>query len=290
MAVWMTIEVARPAGDTASGAKSSESGTSAVLFAAAGASSSERAPFQDRFMKEWPQLTLEASRAAAACCARTLQTGVEAPLSRYEDRVATLPVHAPGQADALLFHSGGRSVAPALLQHLPTNVSNFFHPDILPVMPDETASARAVAEAISVERRGEDPFWTSDERPSGQRAAALGRRLKVQYVLMARVSDLELALVNGPRMAAGALSTDRTADVLTADSAPRDTATAEAIGALVRVSDGAVLWNERTKATMSGQLEGRGLENARRHMAIDAVRFSLLQLERRFKQFRLRYE
>jgi hypothetical protein len=241
-------------------------------------------------MKEWLQLTLEASRATAACCGKTLQTGIEAPLSRYSDRVAIMPVHAPSQADALLFHSGGRSVAPGALQHLSTDVSDYFHPDVLPVLPDAVVPGRSVAETVPAVQREDENLWTSDERPAAQRVASLGRRLKVQYVLMARVSDLELALIRPAQTATALSSADSHSNAQSTDAGTRDTATAEAIGALVRVSDGEVLWNERTKATMTGQQEGAGNEKSRRHMAVDAVRFSLIQLERRFRQYRLRFE
>jgi len=288
--VWATIELSRPSGASGTTADSSDSRAQTVRYAAAGASASERAPFQDRFMKDWLQLTLEASRATAANCAKSLQTGIEAPLSRYGDRVAVTPVHAPSQADALLFYSGGRTVAPGSIQHLSTDVSSYFHPDVLPVLPDSAISGASVVKTIAAMDRDDEQLWTADERPSAQHAAELGRRLKVQYVLMARVSDLELALLHTPRAGAGARSADNPTDGLTADSATRDTATAEALGAFVRVSDGAILWNERTTATMTGQQDGADIEKSRRKMAVDAVRFSLLQLERRFRQYRLRFE
>jgi hypothetical protein len=71
----------------------------------------------------------------------------------------------------------------------------------------------------------------------------------------------------------------------------QESATAEAIGALVRVSDGAVLWSARTTATMTGSTRANETAPAaRRRVALDAVRFSLVQLERRFRQYRHRFE
>ena len=103
---------------------------------------------------------------------------------------------------------------------------------------------------------------------------------------MARVSDLELAVTTVPTSAASTPPKDPRPD---ADA--QESATAEAIGALVRVSDGAVLWNARTTATMSGGVRANETPAASRsRIALDAVRFSLVQLDRRFRQYRHRFE
>jgi hypothetical protein len=109
---------------------------------------------------------------------------------------------------------------------------------------------------------------------------------------MARISDLQLALTGSAPVARGpaaAAAPPSTVDPAT-DAPMMETATAEAIGALVRVSDGAILWNERTTATMTAGKPGPQPESVRRRVAVDAVRFSLVQLERRFRQYRLRFE
>ena len=105
-----------------------------------------------------------------------------------------------------------------------------------------------------------------------------------------RVSDLELALSSGTNSATRPAQPTGQAAVSPEGPSGNESASAEAIGALVRVSDGAVLWNEQTRATMTEQAGNARLDKARRHMAADAVRFALLQLERRFRQYRLRFQ
>jgi len=260
-------------------------------YAAAGAAVSERVPFQNRFLKEWPQLSAEAAHQAASVAARTLATGVVAPFAHEGDHVAILPVNAPAQADALVFHPGGRSVLPSALQHLPTDVSAYYHPDVLPLFPDAVVNTRDTGRALATEKRHVEALWMKNEMPDSAEAAAFGKRLKVQYVLLARVSDLELAMGDSAAVPVDLASPihGRPNEKAPPNSTPLDTASAEAVGALVRVSDGAVLWQGRTTATTTRQIGDRNAAT-RTRVAFDAVRFSLLQLERRFRQYRLRFE
>ncbi len=289
LSIWTTVRILRP------GSRSTTAGAappSVLELPAAGASATERAPFQERFMKDWPQLLTDAARQAAAITVRTLVAGEVAPFVRVSERVGVAPVSAPAQADALVFHAAGRTVVPAALTGLPVDVSTYFHPDLLPLFPDDVVSSVGAATALAGEPPGAGGLWTKSEAPDSVRAAALGRRLKVQYIVMACVCDLEMAL-NDPQQGRDRLASHTAIgaqDGQSADSPALESATAEAIGALVRVSDGAILWRDRTSATMHGGAGGSGAAAFRKHIALEAIRFSLVQLERRFRQFRLRYE
>lgn len=289
--LWATFRLFRPRMARPGGTVRAPGAREEFEFPAAGASTSERAPFQRRYMKEIPQLALEAARECAAVGARTLATGIVAPLMREQDRAAIAPVSAPSQADALLFHAGGRTVVPAALTNLPRDVSSLFHPDLLPLLPDAIVTSREVAGILADEKLQAGRLWGKDEMLDRRRSVELGKRAGVEYVLLARISDLELALNESPseeaksRAAFGAVSErDRP------DSANMESATAEATGALVRVSDGVVLWQERTKAMMTGSMHASGSEDSRRHIARDAEKFALAQLDRRFRQYRMRFE
>jgi len=169
---------------------------------------------------------------------------------------------------------------------MPVDVSSYFRPDLLPIFAGDVISYKGTANALAADRQRTDSLWHKNEMPDAAGAAALGRRLKVQYVLMANVPDLEMAIVTAPS------SKDiLSPGVPTGETEAQESATAEAIGALVRVSDGAVLWNARTTATMTGGTRANETPAAaRRRVAMDAVRFSLVQLERRFRQYRHRFE
>ncbi len=69
-------------------------------------------------------------------------------------------------------------------------------------------------------------------------------------------------------------------------------ARAVAIGALVRVEDGKILWFERTTATMSAHdIKVTGIDDfsTSKKLVNDVSRFSLLQLQRRFALYRRQF-
>ena len=229
---------------------------------------------------------------AANVAARTVATGIAAPLMLETDRVALAPVLSPTQADALMFGAGGRQVIPRAVQQLSPDLSRYFRPTLLPLFPDSIVTPREFASALTDQKRGGAALWIGNETPDGRAVAALGRRLRAQYILLARISDLEMALapISGAP-ASGALEANPRQGALPADGVPPDdSATAESVGALVRVSDGAVLWQERATATWSAGASSPRNATARQHTALNAARFSLAQLERRFRQYRRRFE
>jgi len=143
-----------------------------------------------------------------------------------------------------------------------------------------------------MERRAPESLWNRNESPDSVAVAALGKRLGVQYVLMARISDLEMSLTAQDSRSAGKAEAPvkRTVASQDEDTAPAESASAEAIGALVRVSDAALLWNHRTSATWQGRNRGAQDAAGRKRTAESAIRFALAQLDHRFQIYRRRFE
>jgi hypothetical protein len=289
----------RNSSGTDAGTKTTKASIVTTDYPISGAASSERAPFQSRYLKDWTQLVQEAGKQAAGIASQTFLTGNIAPFARQSDIVALIPVESPAQADALIFKSAGRRVIPNALTHLPSDVSARFHPPLLPLFDDAVLKSDSVKHALSGLRLAPDSLWSKAEMPDTAKARLLGLQLKADYILMARIGDLEIAQEMGrPRGSApsnlnvNAEARDPGAGSRTL-SGQQVSASAEAIGAFVRVSDGALLWHERTTATSTIALPAgtpEGDSPAARRAATDAIQFALLQLERRFRQFRSRYE
>lgn len=268
-------------------------------YPAAGAASSDRAPFQSHYLKDWTQLVQEAGNQAASIAAQTFATGIVAPLARQGEKVALPPVTAPVHADALIFKATGRMVMPNALSKLPSDVSSRFHPNLLPLFDDAMIRPETVKRTLRALRIPPDALWTKEELPDISKARLLGSRMKADYLLMARIGDLELAQEMGSPGNTESSSLEEPGQEKRAGVSPqsraseRMTARAEAIGAFVRVSDGAVLWHERTTATSASSASPGNPEGdspAARKAVSAAVHFALLQLVRRFRQYRSRYE
>ncbi|HLV79858.1 MAG TPA: hypothetical protein VKT32_06225 [Chthonomonadaceae bacterium] len=263
---------------------------------AAGAASSGRALFRMGYARTRLNLADQAARQAAARAAHTLETGEAGPLMQPQDRIALAPVPAPPQADQLLFTPQGRRVLPGVVRGLPPDVSSRFTPDLLPLFGKAVIALEETRRAMT--RLGLAPaaLWAQEEQPEKARAQALGRQLGVDYLLLAHVTDIEMeagtadpqaghpAGPGGGRLAGSALESAR-------PMARERVARAEAAGALVRVADGAVLWSDRAAESMTVRPEDSltaGLSD--RQVAEDAVHFALLELQRRFRRYRARFE
>lgn len=271
-------------------------------FSVAGAASCGRAFLRPTYNKSVLVLVREATQRAAAEAARTLRTGKVAPLARDGDRIAIAPVLSPATADALLFRASGRRTLAAAVNDLPRDVSDRFTPDLLPLAPAAIIDARAVRQLLL--RTGAEPetLWREHERPDTARVCAVGRRLRVDYVLMARVTDIEIE--EGPLEIVPSITSIDPTEVRTGagpDAAPmvatnEETecgARAEVTGALVRVADGVVLWDSRTTATMTARPPRRGAaftRDSERRVAVDAVRFALLHLQRELASYRAGFD
>ncbi len=230
--------------------------------------------FKESYRRTAVQLATEAAQQAAAVAAHTFWTGEIAPFAQAEERVALLPVPAPTDADALLFTQEGRRVASAAVRDLPADLATQFQPDIAPlggkdVVPVERSRAMLKREGITV-----DALWRQDQ-PETARVQALGKRLEVSYVLMAHITAVELQ--TGTPDAAQAFATRE--------------ARAEAVGALIRVADGVVLWQDLATATMTLRPTGDNKTHSIDREAVqEAEHFALTALQRRFRAYRARFE
>lgn len=230
--------------------------------------------FKESYRRTAAQLTTEAAQQAAAVAAHTFWTGEIAPFARAEERVALLPVPAPTDVDALLFTPEGRRVASAAVRDLPADLATQFQPDIAPlsgkeIVPVERSRALLKQEGLTV-----DALWRQDQ-PEAARVQALGGRLEVTYVLMAHITAVELQTG----------TSDSTQAFATRE------ARAEAVGALIRVADGVVLWQDRATATMTLRPTGdKKTPSIDKQAVEEAEHFALTALQRRFRAYRARFE
>lgn len=230
--------------------------------------------FKESYRRTAVQLAAEAAQQAAAVADHTFRTGEIAPFGQAEERVALLPVFAPANADALIFAPEGRRVAAAAVRDLPADLASQFHPDIAPLSGREVVSAARSGAILKQEGITVEALWRQDQ-PEATRVQALGARLGVSYVLMAHITAVELQ--TGTPDAGAAFATRE--------------ARAEAVGALVRVADGVVLWQDHAAATMTlhptGDARSRSID---KEAVQEAEHFALTELQRRFRAYRARFE
>jgi len=244
------------------------------VFPFAGTAAAGHTMFQEGYSRSAVQLATEAAQQAAAVASHTFWTGEIAPFARAEERVALLPVPAPLTADALLFTSEGRRVAAAAVRDLPADLAAQFHPEISPLSGKEIVSAERSRSLLRQEGITADALWRQDQ-PEVARVQALGALLQVSYVLMAHITAAELQ--TGTPDAGQAFATRE--------------ARAEAVGALVRVADGIVLWQDHATATMTLHPTGDNRSSSIDKQAVEeAEHFALTALQARFRTYRARFE
>ncbi|MDE2126719.1 MAG: hypothetical protein KGJ62_09025 [Armatimonadetes bacterium] len=214
-----------------------------------------------------------AAHRAAMLAAHTLRTGDSDPFAAPDARVALWPVEAPTQADMLVFSKAGRILRPGAVTGLPHDVTSWFTPDFAPIAPSDVIrpapSARTFAATSSLE----------SARPALRTVLQVAHRIGVNYVLIARTTDIELDDATSRRI----LRT--TGKVVTVREAR-----AEAAGALLRVGDGAIVWRGFGTAEMAANSTDRGSWSSNTGVARDAMRFALKDLQRRFVQYRRGFE
>jgi hypothetical protein len=257
-----------------------------VAFSVGSAASTGHRLFSQRYRQTRLQLAAEAARQAAALAVHTLRTGEIAPFMQQEARVAVLPVPGPAQSDRLLFTPQGRRAqaipAPEWVAHMALT----FAPDLRPVAPQNILGPETTRRALAEMRLPPAALWREEGLPDTTRVRTLGKRLGADYVLLARITSLEVSEgLLDPLAQTTALPPPQTAW--------ERQARAEVVGALVETRTGALLWQDRATATMSA----RSLRNGRpiqlktdAEIARDAVRFALIQLQRNFHRFRADFE
>jgi len=262
----------------------------------AGAASSGHALFRSSYVRTRLRLVDDAAQQAAARAVHALWTGDSGPFMKPEDRIAVAPVPAPTQADQLLFTPPGRRVRPGGVRGLPADVSERFAPDLLPLLGRAVVPAEETRRALSHLALTPAALWVREDTPEIARVQRLGRKLGVDYLLLAHVTDIEMEegtsrpqAGSPPGPAPGRPGRSESA---AASGAVRErVARAETAGALVRIGDGAILWNDRATATMTVRPEDSltaGLSD--RQVAEDAIHFALLDLQWRFRRYRASFE
>ncbi len=308
-------------------------------FMVAGAASVGHILFRSGYQKSQSALLNEATHQAANIIVHQLRTGESAPFGRDGDRIALLPIYSPARADLLLFTPSGRRVLTDAVQGLPEDVSELFAPDLMPLTEADILTAEEVRDALqqggnqtvkpqgkgTVNQRLIRPAWSSGfaaafslrestAPPDVQAVQALGKRLRVDYVMIARVTDVQIergvavspsdtSVVDSPPSLVGKRLPYEADDVTHAvpSSAQRRaasvrlTARVEASGTLIRVSDGVTLWQDHGAAVLPAngsplRPAGRFSPTAEQQVARDAIRFALIDLELRFRQYRARFE
>jgi hypothetical protein len=244
------------------------------VFPFVGTAAAGHTMFQEGYSRTAVQLATEAAQQAAAIASHTFWTGEVAPFAQAAERVALLPVPAPATADALLFTSAGRRVASAAVRELPTDLAAQFRPEVAPLGGKDVVSAEASRSLLQQEGITVVALWRQDQ-PETARVQVLGARLRVAYVLMAQITAVELQ--TGTPDAGQEFATRE--------------ARAEAVGALVRVSDGVILWQDHATATMTlHPTETDKPRSIDRQAVEQAEHFALTALQARFRAYRAHFE
>ncbi|HLK56622.1 MAG TPA: hypothetical protein VKU00_08660 [Chthonomonadaceae bacterium] len=320
LVLWVTVRVptlrtpqhAFPPLTTPEGAsREKEPLTPLTEFAVAGFATANHAFLKSTFARTPPSLAQSATEEAAASAVHALRSG-SAPAFPLEGAlVALVPVASPTQADQLLFAPDGRKVLQGAVRNLPADVSERFRPDFLPLFPEAVRDAGVTRQALQALHLTPAALWAKEQSPARDQVQAVGRRLGVGYVLMARVTDIEVD--TGPTPERNEQPFVSSSHRQREDTAPQPQSvgrppsspgsvrlapaptppwerqgTAEVVGVLIRVRDGAVLWQDRATATMSSRHKVIGeaeAQAANRQAAEDATRFALLQLQRQFRAY-----
>ena len=247
-------------------------------FPIAGYAGFERSLITGDPTKSELQLVREATRSAAFGTIHTLKTGQIFPLSAPGIRIALCPTPSPRTADRLRFNREGRTSELGALSGMASDVSALFVPSLLPISRTGIQSVETVRRALNARHWTSSDLWDSSNRPVRLRVQEIGKTLEVDYVMMARIGQVE---VDGDALMPsleGVLFEGR----------------AEAVGALVRISDGMIVWTDRVATSLSvrsppkNDPAGKKTDYAilERKTLRDAIRFALLQLTRRFNEYR----
>lgn len=271
----------RPTASTAIGAASVAETALPETLPVAGAVRIDHPMFRRAYLQTQAAAIRIAARQAALAVIGMLRTGQGAPFAPPGVRIAIAPVPSPGIADKLVFTVQGRHVEIAALRGLPEDVATLFTPDLEPLDSGAIVGPDRVTAALQAAHISAAALWAREDTPAIEPTRALGRRLKVDYVLLAHVTDV--GLEEGP-----ATTETVATETGVAGSRLEQEAYAESEGALVRVADGAVLWHNRAGATMNAQAVSddavKSAHTARRAVH-DAIHFSLVDLARRLTHY-----
>lgn len=250
---------------------------------AAGTALADRVLFHKQYQKPQGDLIRDAAQQTVNLLLHALRMGEQAPFMRANDRIAVTPVLMPGGADKLIFTATGRRVAPSPLTDIHAEISALFLPDLQPIAPDRIITEDNVRSALVGRGMKEASLWAGEDQPALARVQTLGHSLHVEYVLLTRITDVELSESEPNR--------ERTANANTSANEHERSARVEATAALVRVEDGALLWHDRAIATMmASPPTGASKPQTNQTLTRDATHFALVELQRRLRQYRSTFE
>ncbi len=294
----------------------------------AGAVEVERLLFRNSYKKPQDACIRDAAVQAANLLTHALATGEIAPFMLPEDRLAVVPVLAPTRADRLLFTVSGKRVVPMAVGDLQSNVSVLFTPDVLPFTPDRLLDPGEVMQRLDRASEGNAEhlilhLWKEDGSPDIVRSQTVAGELKADYLLLTRVTDIEVA--EGMRVPSELATTDElppmeiqppvgghearslptvgqpsTANpgseavsrqtTTPADAGADRSANVEAIGTLIRVRDGQILWQGRatSRTATSPEISVRPVSDAA--LIRDATRFALIDIQRQLRAYQAHFE
>jgi len=199
---------------------------------------------------------------AAQMGIHALETGQTSPFASPSVHLAILPIPAPKAADAILFKSSGH-VFLIGAQNLPTDRSNLLSINLLPLSTHQIYTPTATDKALQGLHLSPFALW-HDETPNIQRLQTVAKRMKADYLLCFRITDLELRSW-----------TDHGATTVASD--PQLEGSAEAVGYLIDSNSGQVLWHHRTADTMRVSAPITD-QQAVQTVLRDAMRFALSDL------------
>lgn len=263
---------------------------------ASGSSIVVKSPFQSKYLKSISQQILEAVVQAGNVAAYQLSKGGRVPFVNQHERIAVLPTISQERADALVFTPEGKQVVPGAMRELPTDLSHLFKPNLLPLSGEALCKPSELEKAMRQLGIANTQLWKQGETPDIEKIQSLGGTVRADYVLLAKVSDIELSSVASPKETDSSALTRNSTNLkhpltMATITANRE-ARAVAVGALIRVEDGAILWFDRTTATMTeNNIPVKGVSDlfSAKRLMNDASRFSLLQLQRRFALYRRQF-
>lgn len=260
-------------------------------FTAAAVEQSFRALLRTGFTTDRVTLAASCAKTIAATALHTLATGDTAPLMAEGDRIAIAPIPAPASADFLRYKPDGRTVQQGAVKNLPQDVSVYLHLNNLTVLSSGIVDTQTVEKQMKFLKIDVNQLWAESKAPSTETLVRLGKQLNVAYVLVASISDIE-----------GASATDDVAKSVNPErpDALRRSATsdwqrkthAEAVGALVRVSDGVIIWQERGEATIQSRqiVQEKERPSEERSLVLQAEKFAIIDLKRHLSDYFIQFQ
>ncbi len=273
-------------------------GKSPADFTVAGSATAYRAFLKAGYSDPFVVLSQQAAAQAASLLIHTLSTGEIAPLMKPGVRVGMCPIEGPNHADKLVLTQSGRHTEVMAVRNIPTDATGYFKPDLLPILPREIIrlpleiTSGGTTTSISAE------IWRDEHNIAIPKAVVIGKARHVQYLLLARVSDVEAADASGVsgidvlRSNGSAGETKQSPGSLSGKNTWERECRAEATGFLLRVSDGTVLWTDRGEAEITSRQKVTAADStsALRKIVIQAEKFALIDLKRRFIEYRGLFE